>query len=91
LPPRAQLIRLEGAVLLSALKRSEDGGKLVVRFVTQTPQVQPVTLGTYWGLKRVQRTDLRERALADLSVQDGETVQLDAQPWEIVTLALEVT
>lgn len=88
LPASGQLVELKGQVLLTALKRAEEGAALIVRFVNPTPQTQAVTLGTHWGIKQARRMDLRESALEDLGVEGGR-VSLTAQPWEIVTLALE--
>ena len=88
LPASGQLVNLGGRVLLTALKRAEEGAALIVRFVNQTPEAQAVTLSTHWGIRRAQRTDLRERPLEDLGVEDGR-LTLTARPWEIVTLALE--
>lgn len=88
LPPSGQLVNLSGNVLLTALKRAEEGDALIVRFVNQTPEPQDVTLSTHWGLRAARRVDLRERPLEELPV-DGGAVSLRARPWEIVTVALE--
>ncbi|CAM3351140.1 Glycoside hydrolase family 38 central domain-containing protein [Deinococcus saxicola] len=89
LPPTGQLVNLEGGVLLTALKRSEAGGTLTVRFVNQTPDPQAVTLGTHWGVGRAHRVNLRERPVEEVKVQGG-VLSLEARPWEIVTLAVEL-
>lgn len=94
LPPSGQLLNVEGRVLVTAVKRAEDGEALIVRFVNQTPEAQDVTVRLNAELMGAEvtgaeRVNLREETLAPLDLADG-AVHLSARPWEIVTLALAV-
>ncbi|MFC4454205.1 alpha-mannosidase [Deinococcus sonorensis] len=89
LEPVGQFVQVEGRVLVTAIKRAEEGEALIVRFVNQTPEPQPVTVGLPFALWAAERVNLRERPLEALPVEN-DRVSLTARPWEIVTLALQV-
>ncbi|GHF53516.1 alpha-mannosidase [Deinococcus metalli] len=89
LPPSGQLVDLDGGVLLSALKRAENGEALIVRFVNLSAAARDATLRAHWSVRRAARVDLREHELAELPVADG-TVTVATRPWEIVTVALHL-
>ena len=89
LPPSGQFVNVDGRVLVTAVKRAEDREALIVRFVNQTPEPQPVTVTLAAGIISAQHVNLRERPLGALDLTGG-AVHLTARPWEIVTLALDV-
>ncbi|AFZ65648.1 alpha-mannosidase [Deinococcus peraridilitoris] len=90
LPPLGQLVRVTGRVLVTAIKRAEDHGRLIIRFVNQTPQPQDVSVRIARQVTLAERVNLREEHLSPLDVEN-DTASLRVQPWEIVTLAFRVT
>jgi mannosylglycerate hydrolase len=66
------------ALVLSAVKRSEDGNSLIVRFYNPTSEPVEATLQTVYPIGSAQEVTLNEEPLARMTV-DGEH-QSDARP-----------
>lgn len=82
------LVCLEGAhVELDALKKSEDGKYLVLRFHEYAGSKGKVTVNTGFSVKTYAESDLMERPQGEF--MEGE-IQLAIKPYEIKTLLLEV-
>jgi 2-O-(6-phospho-alpha-D-mannosyl)-D-glycerate hydrolase len=78
------------AFRLTALKRSEAGDGVVVRFYNTLDQPVQGELATWWPqITRVVKTNLNEEEQEDLAFADGR-IRLAARPKEIVTLKLEL-
>ena len=76
-------------MVVEAVKHPDERpGGLVVRLYDAWGRRGPVTLQAPWKLRRAVRTDLLERELSELPVDDY-TVSFDIAPFEIVTLLLE--
>ncbi|GEM47249.1 alpha-mannosidase [Deinococcus cellulosilyticus] len=89
LPDSGSFLKVEGNALLTALKRAEDQEALVVRLVNQSSKAESVTLKPLQTLKAAFLTNMLEQPTESLSVLEG-AVTLDIQPWQIVTVLLEV-
>jgi hypothetical protein len=59
------------ALVLSAVKRSEDGNSLIVRFYNPTSEPVEATLQTVYPIGSAQEVTLNEEPLAKMTV-DGE-------------------
>ena len=90
LPSAASLLRVSMPFELTALKRHETRSSLILRVVNWSDQPEELTLelSKLLKVKRVWRTDLRERRGAQVAVRDG-LATVSAAPQEIVTLELE--
>ncbi|MCZ7544039.1 MAG: alpha-mannosidase [Anaerolineae bacterium] len=74
-------------IVIETVKRAEDGEGLVVRFYENQRRRGPVTLTAGFPLRGAWRTNLIEENQEALEVT-GRSVQLDVNPYEIVTLRL---
>jgi len=75
-------------LVLSAVKRSEDGSSLVIRFYNVTRDPVYGRLVTGFPLHGIARNNLNEEFLEDLVLDAPNTVSLKVGPAEIVTLRL---
>lgn len=78
-------------LVLSAFKQAEylENSFVLRCYNTSSKPIRAhVTLG--FDVSRAHLLDLRERVLQELPVQDGRSLAVDAGPWEIVTLGLDV-
>jgi len=75
------------AVMLSALKRSEDGRGIILRVWNPNSQQQDVTITTTLPVKTVQVVRLDEPPVADVGGSDSK-IQLEIDPHKIETLLL---
>jgi len=74
-------------VVLTATKKAEDGDWLILRFYEWAGKESDVKLQLPPGALEVSETDLMERPLAPLSLQDGE-VTVHTKPYEIKTVGV---
>ena len=82
------MVRFEGAhVELDALKKSEDGRRLVLRFHEYAGGKGMITVHTGFPVKAYAESDLMERALE--AFRTGE-MSMEIRPYEVKTLLLEV-
>jgi alpha-mannosidase len=72
-------------VVLTAIKKSEDDGSLVLRFYEWEGIEADVTLRLPPRAQSASETDLMERPIADLPVHDN-VVRVHTKPYEIKTL-----
>ncbi len=76
-----------GAVMMAALKQSEDGQATVLRVWNTTGTEQTVSVTTRLPVKAARRVRLDETPMADLELRDG-TFRLALRPHEIATVTL---
>jgi alpha-mannosidase len=88
LPLEASLVQLEGDVVLSAVKRTEDGGALVVRVVNLKSETARVKLKALFPVRTAALVNLAEQPLETLERADG-WVNFEVAPHRIATVALE--
>lgn len=75
-------------LMLSAVKRSEDGERLVVRFYNPTNKEVEGTLRFFAPIQSAEVTNLNEESQRDLDVSDERAVRLVAGPRQVKTLAV---
>jgi alpha-mannosidase len=81
-------VRIESAdCVLSALKRSNDGAGLVLRFYSVSDDAQDATVRLWRSFARIARTRLDETGEETLTTTADEAT-LTVRPHEIVTLKL---
>ena len=70
---------------MTAVKKAEDDDALILRFYEWAGKETDAKLRLPVGAEKVSETDLMEKLLAELSVQDG-TVTVHTKPHEIETI-----
>ncbi|MGD0513387.1 MAG: glycoside hydrolase family 38 C-terminal domain-containing protein [Terriglobales bacterium] len=86
LPSEHSFVRVEADdVVLTAMKKSEDDDSLVLRFYEWAGKEADVKLHLPAGAQSASETDLMERPIADLTVQN-DAVTVHTKPYEIKTL-----
>ena len=77
------------ALMLSALKRAENGNKLIMRFYNPTDRALKAKISFYKEVKKAQLLNLNEEPLKESDVKvDGALVQFEVKMKKIVTLAV---
>jgi mannosylglycerate hydrolase len=91
LPGELSFLALEPEVLaLSAVKRSEDGDGLIVRFYNPAKEPIEATLRTFNPILSAQEVNLNEEGLAGLEVVEGYAITLAVGGRQVKTVALRV-
>lgn len=91
LPPELSLLTLEpDALMLSAVKGSEQGNALIVRFYNPTPDGVQATLTLFRPIRTARLVNLNEEPQADLPVDKAGQVSLPVKARQVRTLALQV-
>jgi alpha-mannosidase len=75
---------------LSAVKQSEQGDWLIVRFHNPTSDSVEAILRTFQPIRRAQEVTLNEELLAELQPATTCSVALTVGGWQVRTLALEL-
>lgn len=81
------LSELPGQVRLSALKLSEDGKGLILRFYHIGEEAEYFPVRVPKGIQNVWAVNLAEEPLAEIPVED-ESVSLRIQPHQIITIKM---
>lgn len=74
-------------IVVDAIKRSEDGKYLVVRFHEYTGGKDKVKVSFDFDVKAWAESDLRERPIEDFK---SEAIELSVKPYEIKTILIEL-
>ncbi len=91
LPPELSLLTLEPeALVLSAVKGSERGDALIVRFYNPTPETVQATVSLFRPIHTAQLVNLKEEPQADLAVDAAGRVGLAVKGKQVCSLALRV-
>jgi alpha-mannosidase len=91
LPPEQSFLTLEPDVLvLSAVKRSEGGEALIVRFYNPAADAVQATVTLFRPLNAAQLVNLNEEPQSDLPVDGQGRVSLPVRGKQVCTLALRV-
>ncbi len=86
LPDEHSFVRVEpDNVVLTAIKKSEDDDSLVLRFYEWAGREADVKLQLPAGAQSASETDLMERSIASLAMQN-DAVTVHTKPYEIKTL-----
>lgn len=91
LPAELSFLSLTPAELvLSAVKRSEAGDSLVVRFYNPTPESVQATLRLFRPIRRAQAVNLNEEPQTELVVDQDGSVTLPVGSKQVRTIALQI-
>jgi alpha-mannosidase len=75
-------------LVLSAVKRSEDGESLIVRFYNLERVEIAARITTGFPLQAAYRLNLNEERVSDLPLRGKHRVELTVKPAEVVTIEL---
>jgi len=75
-------------IVVTAVKKAEDDGALIVRFYEWAGKAADVKLQLAAGVEAAAETDLMERKIADLPVEPGSAV-IATKPYEIKTVRIQ--
>ena len=76
------------SLILSALKRSENGSSIILRFFNPTSAKVRTTLSCFRNIEKGWETNLNEERLRELNVEDQHRLTLNVGPKKIVTLEI---
>ena len=90
LPSEHSFVQVDSQnVVLTALKKSEDGDALILRFYEWAGQNGSVKLSVPAGVVSAATTDLMENAVGTpLAISSGQPIQVPVHPYEIVSVKL---
>ena len=77
-----------GNVVLTAVKKAEDGNDLIFRYYEWAGKTSDVQLHVPAGATSADETDLMERPIGKLTLKDG-VVSVPTKPYEIKTIRVE--
>jgi alpha-mannosidase len=91
LPVEQSFLRLEPCnLILTAMKKSEDGSHVVIRFYEAEGNQTDARIHLPRAIRSAWRTSLIEENQGSITPNDDGSLSLKIQPWEIATLKLEV-
>jgi alpha-mannosidase len=91
LPPTRSFLRLEPSnLILTAMKKSEEGNHVVLRFYEAEGNQTDARVQLPRAIRSAWRTNLIEENQGSITPNDDGSLSLKIQPWEIVTLKLAV-
>ena len=89
LPPEHSFLQVPSEnVIVSAIKKAEDGNALIVRLYEWAGKRGDVTVQLPPGAESARDTDLMEKPVGSLPVNGG-TVKLPIKPYEIKTVEVQ--
>jgi alpha-mannosidase len=90
LPPETALVRVDGDVVVTALKRGEDDPVLILRLLRLGDSPAAALVRSALPMRAARLVDLRERACAggELSEESDGGWSVTVWPWQLVTIAL---
>lgn len=87
LPPEASFLEVKGkGVLLSALKKAEDGKELIIRLINTLDECTEAAISLPGTVRKVRQADLKEDAAGEFPICDSKLRGICLQPKEILTL-----
>jgi alpha-mannosidase len=89
LPASATLLEISAPLVLSTVKRSEDGRAIIVRAWNPAARAAKAAVRTSFAFKRAFTTNLLEQPQVPLRPA-GRTVRLSAKPKKILTVRFEL-
>ncbi len=91
MPARQTFLRLEpSSLILTAMKKSEDGSEIVLRFYEAEGNHTNARIQLPTAIHKARRTSLIEEDQETLALGDDGALYLKVAPWEIMTLKLAV-
>jgi len=89
LPPEHSFLQAKPEnVIVTAIKKAEDGDALVVRFYEWAGRSGPVTIQLPAGAQSAEETNLMEEPIGNVAVQHGE-VSVPTKGYEIKTIKVQ--
>jgi alpha-mannosidase len=89
LPPARSFVEVGPSnLIVTALKQSEDGDDLILRFYESQGKAVTATIRTALPFKSAVETNLLEQESGGGIRTDGKTISLSVKPWEIRTIRL---
>jgi mannosylglycerate hydrolase len=76
-------------IIISAIKKSEKGDNLVIRFFNPSGNKQTCTLSLFKEFRKVFLTNLKEEYISELEKIEENKVKINFAPYKIVTLLFE--
>lgn len=90
LPGELKLLEIKGkGIVLSALKKAEKDGRLIVRVYNSSGEPGIVEFSYYKKITSVCKTDMNEQALEELSFDGNVAGPVALKPKEILTIGLK--
>lgn len=91
LPANLSFLRIEPeSVMLSAVKKSEHGGELIVRLYNPSRERVQVTLQSFWPILAAQEVAMNEEPVVDLVIVNDRSMALSIAGKQVKTVALQV-
>jgi len=91
LPPELSFLSLEpDTLVLSAVKRSEAGDALIVRFYNPVAETVQARVRLFKSIRRAQLVNLNEEFQADLGIDNDGGLTFPVKGKQVCTLALRV-
>ncbi len=89
LPPEHSFVQTASDnIIVSAMKKAEDDGSVIVRFYEWAGKTGDVNLQLPSAVKSASEADLMERPISDLAVK-GNEVTVPTKPFEIQTVKVQ--
>ena len=89
LPGKMSLVEIKPeSLILSALKKAEEGEAIILRLYNTVPQTMEGSLSFFFPLKEAYLAGLNERPRERLDIQPGNMVKVTVKGFEIITLYL---
>ncbi|MFQ5836110.1 MAG: glycosyl hydrolase-related protein, partial [bacterium] len=89
LPGKISLVEIKPeSLILSALKKAEEGEAIILRLYNTVPQTMEGSLSFFFSLKEAYFAGLNEKPRERLEIQPGNMVKITAKGFEIITLHL---
>lgn len=89
LPGKMSLVEIKPeSLVLSALKKAEEGEAVILRLYNTVPQTMEGSLSFFLPLKEAYLAGLNERRQERLEIQPKNCVKLTVKGFEIITLHL---
>jgi len=90
LPSLKSLISISPSnVIVSALKRGEDGNGLFVRFYEAEGRYTKAIMKGFRAFSEVYLTDMLEYNVKEIPVKADGSIEITLKPWEIVNIKIE--
>lgn len=88
-PDQLSFLRVEpGALVVSAVRRSQDGEGLIVRFYNPTSEAVTARIATWRSVREAWLITLNEERLEPVPVRDGHIVEVSTRGGQVITIGL---
>ena len=88
LPKQSLLSISPNSMILSAIKKAEDGNGIIVRFYNINKIDSEATLEFYKNIKKCYITNMLEENKSECTIDDGKKVKIEVQKNKIITMRI---